>query len=269
MNDRFQNKCVVITGAASGLGLRLAQLFDSGGASVCGLDLNTNALQDVAAILSDRFQAFGCDITDRQQISDTFSEIYAVHEEVDVLINNAGVVFAGALWEQQPNEIETTFAVNTISHFYTIQAVFDQMKSSNRGHIVTIASAGGFVGTPKMSAYTASKFAVVGMEESLRAEIKGAGLNIQTTLIAPFFVNTGMFEGVRTRFSWLLPILDQDVVAKRIVQAISKKQKRLILPWFVYTVFPLRVLPVGLFDIISRFFGISRVMDHFKGRAKT
>ena len=268
MNGRFQDKCVVITGVASGLGLRLATIFDKEGATVCVLDVDAQALSRVSDLLSDRFQPFICDVTDRNQISRTFAEIYAVQKEVDILVNNAGIVFAGTLWEQTSEQIEKTFAVNTISHFYTIQAVFEQMRASNRGHIVTIASAGGFVGTPKLSAYTASKFAVVGMEESLRAEIGMEGLNIQTTLIAPYFINTGMFEGVKTRFSWLLPILDQDLVAERIAKAIHKKKRRLILPWFVYTVFPLRLLPVDLFDTVGAFFGITRVMDHFKGRTQ-
>ncbi|NQV73078.1 SDR family oxidoreductase [bacterium] len=268
MNGKFQDKCVVITGVASGLGLRLATIFDKEGATVCGLDVDAGALSLVSEGLSDRFQPYICDLTDRDQITSTFANIYAVQKEVDILVNNAGIVFAGTLGEQQPEQIEKTFAVNTISHFYTIQAVFEQMKASNRGHIVTIASAGGFVGTPKLSAYTASKFAVVGMEESLRAEIRMEGLNIQTTLIAPYFINTGMFEGVKTRFSWLLPILDQDMVSQRIAGAIYKKKRRLILPWFVYTVFPMRLLPVNLFDSVCKFFGITRVMDHFKGRTQ-
>ena len=142
------------------------------------------------------------------------------------------------------------------------------MKRKNSGHIVTIASAGGLVGTPGMSAYSASKFAAIGFEEALRGEIKASGKQIYTTLVAPYYINTGMFDGVRTRFSWLLPILDQQVVSRRIFNAIQKRKKRLIMPRFVYLVFPLRLLPVGLFDWLSDFFGITRSMNHFKGRPK-
>jgi all-trans-retinol dehydrogenase (NAD+) len=76
-----------------------------------------------------------------------------------------------------------------------------------------------------------------------------------------------MFTGVKTRFSLLLPILKPDYVAKRIVHAVLTNKKRLIMPRFVYGIYALRLLPVGLMDVFARFFGISNAMDDFTGRS--
>ena len=266
MHQRFKGQSVVITGAASGLGLLLSQLFDAAEAHVLGIDINPDALSTAASKLSDRFTPLVCDLSDREQIAAVFKEIYALTPHVDILINNAGIVYGETLENHEPHQIERTFAVNTLSHFYTIGAVWGQMKTRNSGHIVSIASAGGFIGTPKLSAYCASKFAAVGIEESLRGEIRAAGLSIHSTLIAPYFINTGMFSGVKSRFPFLLPVMEPEYVARRIFGAIARKKRRLILPWFAYTVFPMRMLPVRWFDALVDFFGITRAMEGFSGR---
>jgi len=109
--------------------------------------------------------------------------------------------------------------------------------------------------------------AAVSFDESLRLECKRLGLPIDTTVVCPFYISTGMFEGVKTRFAWLLPILKPEYVVRRIMGAIRKKKRRLIMPRFVYVVYPSRLLPVNLFDGILSFFGINRSMDEFTGRA--
>ncbi|MDE2995747.1 MAG: short-chain dehydrogenase, partial [Bacteroidota bacterium] len=110
------------------------------------------------------------------------------------------------------------------------------------------------------------KFAAIGFDDALRIEMKRLGTPLTTTMVAPFYVNTGMFDGVSTRFSWLLPILDPEYVVRRIHKAIRKGRKRLIMPRFVYVGYPLRLLPIGLYDWLGDFFGISRSMDDFRGR---
>jgi len=140
------------------------------------------------------------------------------------------------------------------------------MIKANSGHIVTISSAAGIVGATRLTAYNASKFAAFGFDESLRMEFKSRKMNIRTTIICPYFINTGMFKGVKTRFSWLLPILNEKVVAKKIVKAIETNKTRLIMPGIVYASWILRYLPVSVFDWISDFLGISSAMDKFVGR---
>ena len=89
---------------------------------------------------------------------------------------------------------------------------------------------------------------------------------IRTTVVCPFFINTGMFDGVKTRFALVLPILKKEYAVKKIVKAVLKNKKRLIMPRFVFSVYFLRLLPPAIMDLIADFFGISHAMDDFKGR---
>jgi len=184
-----------------------------------------------------------------------------------VLINNAGVVSGKPLLELTDEAIERTFEINTLSLFRTTRAFLPGMMKKNSGHIVTIASAGGLIGVPKMTDYSASKFAAVGFDESLRVELKQLGYpKIQTTVVCPYYISTGMFKGVKTRFPWLLPIQEPEDAANKIIHAIERNKRRLLMPPFAYTTYAGRLLPVSLLDSIASFVGINNSMDDFKGR---
>ncbi|HBZ54527.1 MAG TPA: short-chain dehydrogenase, partial [Syntrophobacteraceae bacterium] len=159
-----------------------------------------------------------------------------------------------------------TMDVNITAHFWTVRAFLPGMIQANRGHIVTIASAGGIVGASRMVDYCASKFAAFGFDEALRMEIRKNRWRIKTTVVCPYYINTGMFAGVRTRFPWLLPILEEELVAGRIMHAIQFNKKRLLMPLIVYSVWLLRLLPVVVFDWITTLLGINACMDEFRGR---
>lgn len=257
---------VVITGAASGLGYLLAELFVDARATVIGLDIDESGLREARINLGEGFFDVVCDLSDATAISTAFEGILTLHSGVDVLINNAGIVVGKHLLDLTTADIERTFGINVISHFHTTRAVLPSMIKRGSGHIVTVASAGGIVASPRLTAYSSSKFAAIGFDDALRTEMKRLGHPIFTTLIAPFFIGTGMFEGVKTRFPLLLPILKPERVARKVFRAIIRKKRRLIMPWFIYSSFPLRLLPVDLFDWVVDFFGITRTMDEFKGR---
>ena len=136
--------------------------------------------------------------------------------EVDILINNAGVV-QGKLFHEMDEELaRKTMVVNAESHFWTTKEFISSMMKRNKGHIVSIASISGLAGTAAKVDYCASKFAAVGFMDALRVEMKHLGYSgIVCTTVCPSYINTGMFEGVKC--SLLFPILDQKAVAKRIV----------------------------------------------------
>lgn len=266
----FENKRVLITGAASGIGRKMARQFAEQGAHLVLWDVNPAGLEAVRAALAaspGMVATYVCDLTDRAAIYATAEQVVGDHGPVDILINNAGIVSGRSLLEIPDEHIERTFAVNTLALFWTTRAFMPGMIEQGSGHIVTIASAGGLVGTARMTDYCASKFAAVGFDESLRLECKRLGLPIHTTVVCPFYINTGMFEGVKTRFPWLLPILKPDYAVRRIMAAIRKKKRRLIMPRFIYVVYPVRLLPMGAFDVLLDFFGINKSMDAFTGRA--
>ncbi|MDH3757434.1 MAG: SDR family oxidoreductase [Gammaproteobacteria bacterium] len=259
----------LITGAASGIGRLLAAELGRAGASLVLWDLDGEGLLEAQAELRGNgceVQTYVCDLTLRQDIEAVAAQTLAESGAVDILVNNAGIVSGKNLLDISPAEIERTFQVNTLALFWTAKAFLPGMLERDRGHLVTIASAAGLAGTSKLTDYCSSKFAAVGFDESLRVELKRQNSKIVTTVVCPFYTDTGMFEGVRTRFPWLLPILDPAYVVTRTVRAIEKDRRRLIMPRFVYSGLPSRLLPVDWFDALMAFFGISHSMDEFRGR---
>lgn len=262
-------KNVLITGGAGGIGRLMAEEMAASGATVILWDLSKDRLKEAKKAIKDdggRVYTHVCDVTDSKTVYKTIEQVKRDCGNVDILINNAGVVSGKPFWELTDKDIQTTMDVNVMAMFWTVKAVLPDMIEANSGHIVTISSAAGIVGATKLTDYNASKFAAFGFDESLRMEFKKNKMNIRTTVVCPYFINTGMFKGVKTRFSWLLPILEEEVVAHRIVKAIKSNRTRLIMPGLVYTSWMMRYLPVSAFDWISAFLGVSSAMDQFEGR---
>lgn len=265
----FRGAHVLITGAASGLGRLMALEAVRRGARVTLLDRDAKGLGLVCEAihtLKGDAEGFVVDLSSREGIQTTCAEVLSCRGTVDILINNAGIVSGKPLLECSDEAIERTFQVNTLALFWTVRAFLPGMMEAGQGHIVTVASAAGLAGTSRLVDYSASKFAAVGFDESLRMELRRLGSPVRTTVVCPFFIDTGMFEGVKTRFPWLLPILKPDYVVRRILGAVASNRSRLILPRFVWTVPVVRVLPPFLFDAVLSFFGVNRSMDEFVGR---
>jgi all-trans-retinol dehydrogenase (NAD+) len=265
----FSGRNVLVTGAASGLGRCLAGRFAGNGADLVLWDRDAAGLERVRADLEAPARTvwtFTVDLTDRAAIRALAERCLAECGPVDVLVNNAGVVSGRTLLEISDAQVESTFAVNTLAPIWTTRAFLPSMMKRNSGHVVTIASAAGLVGTERLSDYCASKFAVVGFDEALRLELARAGSAVRTTVVCPYYISTGMFEGVKTRYPRLLPILTPEYAADRIVDAVRRGRARVVMPRLVYASYLARLLPVPVFDAMMEFFGISRSMDDFRGR---
>jgi all-trans-retinol dehydrogenase (NAD+) len=253
----------LVTGGASGIGRLLALELARCGIKVTVWDLDPAALDKLAAeAVGFDLRTAICDITDRAQVYARAAEA----GPVDLLINCAGVVSGRTLLETPDEKIVRTFEVNALALFWTAKAFLPGMLERDRGHIVTISSAAGLIGVTGLADYSASKFAAFGFDESLRNELKRRKSRVRTTVVCPFFIDTGMFEGVRTRVPLVLPILKPAKVVKRILGAIAQGRHRLIMPRFVHVVFLLRLFPAGFMDAMAKLFGINHAMDHFTGR---
>jgi all-trans-retinol dehydrogenase (NAD+) len=264
-----KNQLVLITGGAGGIGRLMALDFARRGARVAVWDLEGESLKALEAEARKEglfIRAMGCDVSNRDAV---YTQAGALTKELgppDILINNAGVVSGKTLLETPDEKIIRTVNVNILSHFWTVKAFLPSMLERDTGHIVTIASAAGLIGVRGLGDYCASKFAVFGFDESLRMELRRLKSRVKTTVVCPFFIDTGMFTGVKTRFPLLLPILKPVKAAGRIVKAVLKGKKRLIMPRFVYALYLLRLMPVAVLDAAADFFGISHAMDDFTGR---
>jgi len=139
------------------------------------------------------------------------------------------------------------------------------MVQQKNGHIVNIASAAGMVSNPKMSVYAASKWAVIGWSDSLRLEMEALGTGVKVSTVTPYYINTGMFAGVH---SSIIPILEPEVAAKRIIRGIEKNRIFIRMPGIVYVLQLVKgILPARWFDVVvGRWMGVYDTMKEFKGR---
>jgi all-trans-retinol dehydrogenase (NAD+) len=267
----INGKRALVTGAAGGIGRALTRELADAGARIVMWDIDAEALRQFQSELGAAgcaAEIYTCDLTNREEISAVAKQTLAQSGPIDILVNNAGIVAGKSLLDIADEEIERTFQVNTLALFWTVRAFLPSMLERDSGHLVTIASAAGFAGTARLTDYCASKFAAVGFDEAMRLELAQMNSRVMTTIVCPYFVNTGMFDGASTHFPWLLPILKPEAVASRTVKAVQKNRRRLVMPRFIYTVWPSRLLPVSWFDALMEFFGISRIMDGFRGTSR-
>ena len=267
----ISGKTVVVTGGAAGIGRLVALKMAARGATAVLWDVDEARLERTTKEVSEaavRATAHGvvCDVSDREAVAGAAARTAELAGPADILVNNAGVVSGKFFVELTPADIERTFAVNVLSLFWVTGAFLPQMIARGSGHIVTVASAAGLIGTPKETDYAASKFAAFGFDEALRQELRRSSPGVLTTVVCPYYIDTGMFRGVKSRFPRLLPILDENDVAARIVDCIQRDKRRLLMPPAVHLLPLLRMLPVDAFDWIATFLGVNASMDEFKGR---
>lgn len=186
---------------------------------------------------------------------------------ITILVNNAGIVQGKSFLDANEGMMRKVMEVNTLSHLWTIREFLPDMIKLNHGHIVSIASVAGVVGCPGLAEYSASKFGAFGIDECLRLEIKKMGKDIKTTCICPYYINTGMFDGIQSK--WFLPILDQHWVVNRIVTAVRQDEPVVLMPWNANAFFVLRgILPTFASDWLFKVCGAFDQMNDFKGRQK-
>ena len=274
-NQYYAGACVVITGAGSGIGRLMALRIVEEGGRVAIWDINGEAARATADMANAQVGAdpadlkaiaFTVDVTDNAAVQRAAADTIDALGRVNVLINNAGVVSGAPFEDLTEQQIRRTFAVNVLSLFWTTKAFMPALKKQQRAAIVTVASAAGIVAVARQTDYAASKFAAVGFTNSLRSELKKAGSHIRTLTVCPYYIDTGMFEGVTTKFPLLLPILKEQTVADRIVEAVAKGRERLIMPPFAAVAGFVAALPPKIADPIYGIFGLNEGMDHFTGR---
>jgi len=263
--QKMNGSRVLITGAGSGLGRRMAMEAALRGAEVIIWDLSTDgaeAVRDEIIAAGGKAQAFTVNVADQLAVADAALQV----GRVDVVINNAGIVTGTKLLDATEAQIRRTFEVNTLALYWVTRAFLGGMIERESGAVVTIASAAGLVGVARQTDYSASKFAAFGFTESLRNELRTDGHSVGTLVVCPYYIDTGMFEGVGTKFPRLLPILKEATVATRVIDSIERGREQLIMPWLARVMPATRILPGRGFDRVMDFFGINHTMDHFVGR---
>lgn len=267
----FSGAHVVITGAGSGIGRLMALGAASRGARhVAVWDLNLPAARAVVKEIKDaggKASAHKVDVSVKSSVDEAAKATTDQAGVVDLLINNAGIVSGKNFLDLTEKDITQTYGVNTLALYWTTQAFLPGMLAADRGRVVTIASAAGLAGSATLTDYSGSKYAAVGFMESLRAELRDASSAVSTLTVCPFYINTGMFDGVKSG-SPLLAIQPAEPSAQKILDTIASTKQELLLPGMVYSVRFFRLLPVRVFDWLADAFGINKAMKTFRGRKK-
>lgn len=265
---------VLITGAASGMGLLYARRAAREGASAIVLwDRDKPGLERAAQALKGRSRILTkhVDLSDLTSITDAAMQTIDEIGAPDVLINNAGIVSGNAyFWETDSiRDTEQTIRVNTLAHMFVTREFLPAMISdaSRPKRILNVASAAATVSNPRMSVYAASKWAMYGWSDSLRLELKQAGHHhITVTTFCPSYVSTGMFAGARGMF--LTPVIQPEVAVQAAWTAMLNAKPVQLTPWAVNLAKVLKgILPVRAWDPLAKRMGIYRSMDTFTGRA--
>lgn len=262
---------VLITGGASGIGKEMAIGAAGRGAKhVIIWDIDEDSAHSVAEEIRSfggAVSAYRVDLTDVDDVEAVGEQTLTDHGRVDILINNAGIVTGKSFLDLTDDDIARTFDLNVFSLYRVTRIFLPGMIKRGKGSVTTVASAAGLIGVSQQTDYSPSKFAATGFMESLRAELRHQGTPLHTLIVQPFYIDTGMFEGVKTRFPKLLPILEMEETAARILDSIDAGHQSLVMPRFASTVKFAKILPVPLLDWVTDLFGINSTMDEFTGRA--
>ncbi len=265
----YNGKRVLITGAGSGIGALMARELASRGAEVIVTARRIEAARKVSREIrkqGGRAIPMLLDVSDLDSIPAFRDRLHDKAGPVDILINNAGVVFGGEFEKVGLAEHLNTLQINTMGLVAMSHAFMDDLLQATRGHLVNICSASAFVALPYGSTYAASKWAVLGFSESLRLEMKERGVdNVAVTTVCPSYIDTGMFEGVRNPL--FTPMLSPQKVVRSILRATKHGEALVQEPMIVRSLDLLKgALPRPVWDEVSLRTGVASSMKSWKGK---
>ena len=245
----LRGKVVLITGGSRGLGLVLARHICSRGGNVVLIARDAEELARAKSDLARRHSTvmtIPCDLLDTEQIQAAVRQAIDRFGKIDILINNAGTIEVGPLEHLMPEDFERAMRLHFWAPFDLISQIVPEMRIWGGGRIVNISSIGGKVAVPHMASYSASKFALTGFSDAIRAEL--ARDNIHVTTVAPGLMRTGSHVNAKFKgrhddeFAWFaasagapLISMNADRAARKILAACRRGQPSLTLTFTART----------------------------------
>lgn len=207
----LNSKCVVVTGAARGLGQAIAIKFAQAGANIALCDLQEDWLSETlekAKSLGSRAETYGINVADVESVTEGIKAIESDFGQIDVLVNNAGITKDGLLMRMSEEDWDAVLDVNLKGVFLCTKAVMRGMMKQRSGTIVNIASVIGLMGNPGQANYAASKGGVISFTKTVAKEL--ASRNVRCNAVAPGFIRTAMTdlleEDVQIKMKELIPL---------------------------------------------------------------
>lgn len=265
---KIQGKTVLITGGCSGIGKIMGRrCLEKGAKQLVIWDINEKAIDATRREFATLGQVWGtrADISDAASVDAAYAATKAACGDVDLLINCAGIITNNHTFsEQTDSDINRTIDINTKGAMFVTLRILQDMRRRGVGHICNITSSAGMLALPKMALYTASKWAAIGWSESLKIELQREKSPIRVTTIAPYFINTGMFDGIHSFFK----IQEPETVARKTLRAVERNKAYQGIPFGEHFIRLMQGLfPQRLFDFVfGDICGLYTVMNHFTGR---
>ncbi|HEY9263757.1 MAG TPA: SDR family oxidoreductase [Mycobacterium sp.] len=188
----FADKHAIVTGAGSGIGAALCRALDLAGAHVVCTDIDGDAAERTAASLSSRARSARLDVTDAGAVQAAVDDVVARAGRLDLMFNNAGIVWGGDTELLTLDQWNTIIDVNIRGVVHGIAAAYPQMLSQGHGHIINTASMAGLTAAGQVTSYVATKHAVVGMSMALRSEAVPRGVGV--LVVCPAAVETPILD---------------------------------------------------------------------------
>ena len=187
---RFENKVVMVTGGAAGIGRVTAENFAKEGAKVAICDVNTEAGEAAVKALGAETSFAQVDVANSASVSDWVEAVMGQHGQIDVLVNNAGITRDGLIMRMKEEDWDAVISVNLKSAFNCIKAVSKIMVKQRSGRIINLASVVGVMGNPGQANYVASKAGMIGLTKTVAKELGSRGITVNA--VAPGFIETDM-----------------------------------------------------------------------------
>ena len=260
----FPDQVSVVTGAASGIGRALAVELARCGCHLALVHVNVDGLRKVEeelSLLGRRVSAHVVDVSNSEQMQNLPAEVLREHDRVDMLINNAGVSLAGPFESFSMADLDWIVNINLWGVIHGCKFFLPLFRQRGAGHIVNIASDFGLFGLPTKTAYCATKFAIRGFSEALRAELYGSGIHL--TCVYPGAVDTELIRASRTLESQKRDLeaafvaqrgTPAEKVAQKIIRGIQKRRARVLIGRETYAIdFMMRFFPNLTQTLVGRF----------------
>jgi short-subunit dehydrogenase len=237
--NRFEGKIVLVTGASSGIGRQVSLDFSRQGARhIILVARSLSKLEDLQKIIDTKFTVetivYPCDVSKKAEVEQMVKKILDTCGHVDILVNNAGFGLYGKVQSQSIEQIESVIFTNYLGMVYCTKIFLDSMITRKSGHIVNVASVAASFGIAGLSAYCASKYAVLGFSESLFQELHGTGVRL--TVVSPIGVKTDFFNN--KTFGGIIPnytgfMLEPQTVSNAILAAANSSRLEIVVPFYV------------------------------------